>query len=136
MSDWRCSAVIRRVRAGSFCRRGSRQSRFLAQSGWFLAGSSQGLAGTNPSGNFGTGLNLVLIGQFTVMGGGARVSDIVDIRTDGSLGDGGGVFTGGLNIGINDQTNPSIQGVQFIPTPGAVALFGLAGLTAARRRRG
>lgn len=48
-------------------------------------------------------------------------------------GDGAGNFTG--NVGGIDFNN--FAGDQFvvIPTPGAVALFGLAGLVAARRRR-
>jgi hypothetical protein len=104
--------------------------------GWFVSGSTQGQAGTKAGAEVsGGGLFYVLLAQITVLDGGARAEgDIMDIRTDGTLGD-AGLFSGSLSLGINDQANPSIQGIQFIPTPGAVALFGLAGLTATRRRR-
>lgn len=105
--------------------------------GWFVSGSTQGQAGTKGGAEVsGNGLFMVLLAQITVLDTpGARAEgDIMDIRTDGTLGD-AGLFSGNLSLGINDQGNPSIQGIQFIPTPGAVALFGLAGLTATRRRR-
>jgi len=49
-------------------------------------------------------------------------------------GDGAGNFTGNVG-GVNFQNFDGDQFVSFIPAPGAAALFGFAGLAAARRRR-
>jgi hypothetical protein len=71
-----------------------------------------------------------LVGQFTVVGGtGALI--------DGPTGNTDGRWFGQASITYNDATGATQQfaGQGFIPTPGAVALFGLAGLTAGRRRR-
>ncbi|MCH7792797.1 MAG: PEP-CTERM sorting domain-containing protein [Planctomycetes bacterium] len=40
------------------------------------------------------------------------------------------------NFGGTNTYSIELSGVQFIPAPGAMALFGLGGLLAMRRRRG
>ncbi|MFG0275645.1 MAG: hypothetical protein ACF8QF_11355 [Phycisphaerales bacterium] len=71
-----------------------------------------------------------LVGQFTVLGG---TRDL-----PGPTGNGDGRWEGLASITFNQgigtaTTQLADQG--FIPTPGAMALFGIAGLTASRRRR-
>lgn len=107
--------------------------------GWFVAGSSQGLAGTKAGAEAGigvpAGMFAVMIAQFTVLGEAAS-TNYSSWNTNGTI-SGGTILSGSLGLGINNQLNPSIPGVQVvpIPTPGALALCGLAGLTALRRRR-
>jgi len=88
----------------------------------------------NGDGNFYT-----FIGQFTVLGlegdGGFLVDDTYKI--DGAFGS--DAFNGSLSLSWNTGGGTETllaQGVNFeVPTPGAAALLGLAGLTGLRRRR-
>lgn len=111
----------------------------LLTGGWFVAGSTQGLAGTNGgSDDFGTGLHLVMLAQITVLAA-DDPGDLIDIRSDGNFGDAGFLdgFNGFISLGINSQTDPAIHDIRIgiFPTPGPVALLGMAGLIATRRRR-
>jgi MYXO-CTERM domain-containing protein len=107
--------------------------------GWFVAGSSQGLAGTKAGAEAGIGvpggLFAVMIAQFTVLQA-DTAGDIKLWNTNGTI-NGGTLLSGSLGLGVNNQSDPSIGGIQIVPvpTPGALALCGLAGLTALRRRR-
>ena len=103
--------------------------------GWFDVpggdGSRQGVAGNGV--DLGGGLWGVFAGQFVLTG-------------DGGAGARGGIiegaifsdaFMGQLDVNWIDQaggaSTPEV--LQIVPAPGAAALFGLAGLTATRRRR-
>ena len=71
-----------------------------------------------------------LVGQFTVVGGTREIP--------GPTGNGDGNWAGLAGITFNKgigTTTVQLADQGFIPTPGAMALFGLAGLTASRRRR-
>lgn len=72
-----------------------------------------------------------LVGQFTVVGMGAR-----DLPGPTFNGDGNWFGLAGItwNMGIGTETFQLFE-QGFIPTPGSMALFGLAGLAAIRRRR-
>ena len=65
---------------------------------------------------------MVLIGQFTVIGG---------------SGDGAADLTGQISIQGKDADGNTFQelGVTWVPAPGALALLGFAGLAGRRRRR-
>ncbi|MHC4977075.1 MAG: hypothetical protein ACYTF7_10800 [Planctomycetota bacterium] len=67
------------------------------------------------------GANEVFLGQLTIVGG---------ARGDS------GPMSGTAGVTFFDAGGGTVQQVgAFVPTPGAMALFGLAGLTAGRRRR-
>ena len=93
----------------------------------------QGLAG---DGNFVNGLYEVFGGQLTVNGdfsGGARGGESGSDNFIISE-----IFEGVLDIGWIDNINDGFEtpvGLVVFPAPGAAALFGMAGLTAVRRRR-
>lgn len=95
-------------------------------SGWFNSSppNEQGLAVQNGS------VWETLVGQFTVIGGTAPVIDGPTSNADGR-------WFGAAALTYNDASGATQQFFSqgFIPTPGAMALFGLAGLTAGRRRR-
>jgi MYXO-CTERM domain-containing protein len=65
---------------------------------------------------------MVLIGQFTVVGG---------------TGDAAADLLGQVNIQGKDASGETFQeiGATWVPAPGAMALLGLAGLAGRRRRR-
>lgn len=100
-----------------------------------LAFTANGVAGgwfnSNPPNNLGLTVANgsvweTLLGQFTVVGG-----------TRAATGNGDGNWFGQASLTWNDASGATQQVFDqgFIPTPGAMALFGLAGLTAGRRRR-
>jgi len=110
--------------------------------GWFDTPGSDGMGGVTRQGVAGDGelvdgLWNVFVGQFTINGdftGGARGGESgasTDVFSE--------LFEGVLDIGwIDALGGPEIveSGVFVgVPAPGAAALFGVAGLTAARRRR-
>jgi len=107
--------------------------------GWFDVpggdGSRQGVAGNGV--DLGGGLWGVFAGQFVLEGDGAGA------RATGGIGEGfigSAAFEGVLDVNWLDAAggaNNAELGVEVrkIPAPGAAALFGLAGLTAGRRRR-
>jgi len=107
--------------------------------GWFdvpgEGASRQGVAGDGV--DMGNGMWGVFAGQFVLEGSG-------DVRGGGGeVGDGfinSNAFSGQLDVnwidaagGANIPTNG--VAIRAIPAPGAAALFGLAGITAGRRRR-
>ncbi len=105
--------------------------------GWFdvpgTGGSRQGVAGNGV--DLGGGLWGVFAGQFVLEGAGG-------VRGDGTIGAGyihSLGFEGVLDVNWIDQAggnNNAVNGVVVgVPAPGAAALFGLAGITAGRRRR-
>ncbi|TVQ31008.1 MAG: hypothetical protein EA376_10485 [Phycisphaeraceae bacterium] len=103
--------------------------------GWFNsnAPSFQGSAQDLGDGTFGT-----FLGQFSVMfpDPDAELGSLVGQNEDGAYIWDGDIFIGGLLIFTQDPAGGAIQHeVIFIPTPGALAVFGLAGLAGLRRRR-
>jgi hypothetical protein len=71
-----------------------------------------------------------LVGQFTVLGGTREIPG----PTTNADGNWNGLAGITFNKGIG-TTTVQLAEQGFIPTPGAMALFGIAGLTASRRRR-
>jgi uncharacterized protein (TIGR03382 family) len=101
----------------------------VAAGGWFNSNppNQQGLAGFNADfGHWET-----LLGQFTVIGMAARNVEGPNSSRDGNW---FGLGTAIWNTGIGTETFV-VENAGFIPTPGSMALFGLAGLAAIRRRR-
>ena len=105
--------------------------------GWFDVpggdGSRQGVAGNGV--DLGGGLWGVFAGQFVLEGAG-------DAGARGNMIGNGNIFSDGfagqLDVNWLDAAggaNNAEAGVRIVPAPGAAALFGLAGLTAGRRRR-
>ncbi len=115
----------------------------IASGGWF--GTPSGdlvFPGTSTLGT--SGLFEVFAGQFVLQGdftGAARgTSDVGDgfIASDlfsGLIADGNGLTVNWVDQQGGDNNGNRVD-VRQIPAPGAAALFGLAGFTASRRRRG
>jgi hypothetical protein len=72
----------------------------------------------------------MLVGGASIFGGAADITGLLASPWDGFAGVG---VTGGVGIGID--TVIFTLNVNKVPTPGAFALFGIAGLAATRRRR-
>ncbi len=120
----------------------------VASGGWFTTPNGAGVfPGSGPAGP--SGFFEVFAGQFTLVGdftgGGARGANDVGngfINTNNGGGDlFQGLFSNGMGLDVNwveaAGDNLSVNRVEVgVPAPGAAALFGLAGLTASRRRRG
>jgi len=104
------------------------------QGGWFDVPGSDGMGGVTRQGVAGEGDLIegiwnVFAGQFTLNGdftGGARGDDNT-----------AGIFGGEMQVGWLDALGgeENVIDVEFVPAPGAAALFGMAGLAATRRRR-
>jgi len=108
--------------------------------GWFDVpgdgGSRQGVAGNGV--DLGGGLWGVFAGQFVLEGAGTPARDNGATVGNGFINSGG--FSGQLDVNWIDSAggnNNAVNGVEIrkVPAPGAAALFGLAGITAGRRRR-
>ena len=107
------------------------------EGGWFDVpggdGSRQGVAGNGV--DLGGGLWGVFAGQFVLEGAGDGGARGMNIGNGNIFSDG---FAGVLDVNWLDAAggaNNAEAGVRIVPAPGAAALFGLAGLTAGRRRR-
>lgn len=100
----------------------------VGDSGWFTTPpTGLGIPVLNADLN---GWFTVLLGQFTVVGAGTRSNAPVEGDYFATL-----TNLDGSALQGNSLQLTGVQGFGFVPTPGALALFGLAGLTASRRRR-
>ncbi len=90
--------------------------------GWFNSNPPNGVGAASVDlggGQFGT-----LLFQLTIIGGSEQGAQTITELISGSM----SVFTQGDGVAVENF-------VKFVPTPGALALFGVAGLAATRRRR-
>jgi hypothetical protein len=120
----------------------------LAFDSYVTIGDTEGADGTDTAGDpsFVMGLNTITGGWFDTnpitLDGATDINNkvfIAQLTVTGVVRGVSGPMSGSADVTYKDALGNTVQtslgSVSFIPTPGAMALFGLAGLTAGRRRR-